>query len=881
MSVMTGHNPLKNRPCVLVCAAFCACLFTPVFAAAPAHAKVSAASSHSDSPARAASADTATADSLAAKKKKKNDLQDTVVYRADVIDYDMKNKILYLFGKAIIEYQNIVLTADSITYSIDNNRFIAYGKPQLVEGSDTTVGESMAYNIKTRRGSVVYASTHMQDASFNANTIVKAADNTFYSSNGDYTTCENIDDPHYYFYARDVKVLPNDKIIARPAVFNIAEVPVGALPYFILPLQRNRSSGILTPAFGGNPASGGYLDNVGYYWAINDYIDATVSSRIQEFQNFLVSASSRYNLRYVLSGDLSARYSLGGDFGRQSQQWALNYHHDQNLTPDGLFRLSGGGSLVSNRNFYNLHSESTSEKLQQMTDANLTLNKTFSSINAGTSATWQRHENLASGTVSEDIPSLSFGLPSRPLIPEKPPEAGAVQPSVPEEPAWYHKIYYSYNVHGIRRHIKQPDAIVEPEYTHAGAEQSAGLSYNYKLFKWFDISPHLNGRMYALDAYKDTTPIDTVFRFDTLYDTVNAVYLTQAQRADTQIVDTIFYTDSLGQTDTSFRVVSKVNRDSAPEFKTTNEWNYGAIWDAGVAMSTRLYGLFPIHFLNFAGMRHTLSPSVNFTYTPKSTAPGRRYYDIGVSPYTARKQSRTVNFGLGNSFEGKTVKKPAGENDKPTENKFHMLSLDFGASYDFDDLNNDGRKWSDLNASASTSNKLIGISVGSAWWLYNTRNELTAPILRSYNVGFNPQINFSAGGTLWSGDLQANVWTGSDPRRQREALPGAQQTWTASLRPSYGFSGSRSAPGEPFVTQKNYSLSASAGVNFTKIWSASWDSYYNFVTNQLVGHSFNFHCDLECFDLRFNWRPSGFNTGYYFLIQIKKIPEFKWEKKPD
>jgi hypothetical protein len=49
--------------------------------------------------------------------------------------------------------------------------------------------------------------------------------------------------------------------------------------------------------------------------------------------------------------------------------------------------------------------------------------------------------------------------------------------------------------------------------------------------------------------------------------------------------------------------------------------------------------------------------------------------------------------------------------------------------------------------------------------------------------------------------------------------------------------------------------------------------------NQWVQNSFRISCDMECWDMRFEWRPEKLNPGYYFLINIKKIPEIKWEKR--
>ena len=161
-------------------------------------------------------------------EKNRSDLTDTVHYEADRIDYDAEGEKLTLTGNARIDYQKITLFADTILYLIDQDLFTASGMPQLVESGDTTVGDYMVYNIKTRRGRVNHASTHLSDANFNGNRIVKSEENELYVDAGDYTTCARIDTPHFCFYGRNIKIVPNDKIISRPVVLNIGEAPVAS-----------------------------------------------------------------------------------------------------------------------------------------------------------------------------------------------------------------------------------------------------------------------------------------------------------------------------------------------------------------------------------------------------------------------------------------------------------------------------------------------------------------------------------------------------------------------------------------------------------------------------------------------------------------------------
>ena len=147
--------------------------------------------------------------------------------------------MMHLIGNAMVKYQNVTLFADTINYTIDDALLSATGKPQLVEGADTTVGETMLYNMKTKRGRVKYASTHMDDALFQRTVRSSSPTKTNCMwTKGDYTTCAYPDTPHYYFSGKNIKLIPEDKIISRPVVLSIGDAPVAYLPYFFFRSTR-------------------------------------------------------------------------------------------------------------------------------------------------------------------------------------------------------------------------------------------------------------------------------------------------------------------------------------------------------------------------------------------------------------------------------------------------------------------------------------------------------------------------------------------------------------------------------------------------------------------------------------------------------------------
>jgi lipopolysaccharide assembly outer membrane protein LptD (OstA) len=804
--------------------------------------------------------------------KKSKGVTDTVYYSAEggYIDYDVEHKKMNLIHNAMVKYQDITLNADSIVYLLDDGLLIASGKPQLVEKGDTTVGESMIYNMKTKRGRVKYASAHMDDAYFNGSKIVKTEDNALYIDEGDYTTCAVIDTPDYFFYGRNVKVLPNDKIISRPVVLALGEAPVAALPFFIFPLERSRQSGFLTPSWGGHPESGGYIDNLGYYFALSDYVGLTAWTRVSEFRDFVLNSSAQYSKKYMLNGSLSARYALQGDYLARSNNWSIDYNHSQNIAPDGSFTLSGRGSLVGSQSFYRTYSEDSAELLNQSINANLSLSKRFTSINASASANWNRNQNLTTNQKTDDLPSLSFSLPSRAVIPFTPKENPS--PDERDEPAWYNKVTYSYNASALRRSNSSPNDTGQ-NYTKSGISQQANLSAPFSVLKYITLSPNFNAQLSSFDSYMDTSAYDTTQVIDTTYDTVTLAEREQFTPDTFPVVDTFFtfnYNKNLN--DTTYKIVKSTSERKIPKFMTHNAWTNDLSWSTGASLSTILYGMFPIHIFNFTGLRHILTPSISYTYTPKHDL-DKKFY--GVVPYAGAKDkpSQSVSLSLSNEFQGKTVAKPAAEGEKPVENKFQILSANLGTAYDFEAPR---RKWSDLSLGANTSYNIVRVNYGSSFWMYDQNDKQVVPLLKNYSVTLSTNT-LGASGTFWEGDKI--VLDSLQPQNNLRYHNAGPQRWSANISPSYTFTQSRSTPLDPFVTTKNYSLSTSASLAFTRNWTMSWSSTYNFVTNQLVGHDIHFHYDQDCWELRFDWRPSGYNPGYYFVVNIKKIPEIKWENR--
>jgi hypothetical protein len=804
----------------------------------------------------------ASTDSVGAAKVTRTALNDTVSYSADKIEYDIYSKTLLLTKNGMVKYKNMVLYADTIHYVVSKSIFIATGLPQLIDGADTVIGSSMVYNIQSRRGRVHYASAHSNDTRYNGEYISKSDSNVYYMENAEYSSCAVIDSPHYSFYGKNIKVLPGNKAITRPVVLNIGNAPVAALPFFVLPLEHGRQSGILRPSWGGHPGSGGYMDNIGYYWAPNDYTDFTLASEIREFKYFVISAEAQYRIKYLLDvdGNLGGRYTLSTDKDKLSKQWAINYSHRQPLLPDQSLMLSGTGNLASSSSFYRTFSEDTSELLNQKITATLSLSKQFKKLNASMNLAWLRDQNLKQERVDENLPSFSFNLPTRPLIPFKnEEETGSADTA--NEPKWYNKIQYSYAAQGlVKRRFSTLDSLKDDKFIHGGLQNNLSLSYNHTIFKWFNLSPSFTGQLSVFDATVDTNAV-----FSTREVTKRCTTMTYNPHTDS-IIDSVSAAlkggyDLIRDTTLTTTVYDTIAGIAVPP----------PSWSAGVSLSTNIYGLFPINAFTLNGIRHTLTPSLSYTFTPKREL-DKKYPDV-VSYAGAQKQAQTVSFSVNNLFQGKTQKAGPKKDDPPKENKFTIISgPNISASYNFEA---DMRKLSDISVNMSNPNPIAGVGLSMRYTPYDEKNQLLLPPkLMEYSVQLSPKV-LAAKGSFWGGDLlvlDKLLKSDSSSTSMNNA-----QSWSASVSPSYSFSRARQTTTSEFVTTKTYQLSTQAQIAFSSMWSLSWSGRYDFTRSKFESNTVYFNCDLECWDMRFEWSPSGYNPGFRFNVGIKKHPDIKWE----
>lgn len=269
-----------------------------------------------------------------------------VVYSGDRVTFELRERTMAIDGSGKLDYGSTNLQARHVRMAMETRELYASGDPVARDG-DTVTGRRMGYNFRHRSAVVDSGVTAFDDYYYVGRDIRRFSDQTMKIEAGCMTSCD-LSEPHYHFWSQRMKMRPGDKVVAAPIVLRIGNVPVFALPFYFKNLKDGRRSGILFPSFdfGWSSREGRYIRDLGYYWAISDYLDFLVQGDYNESRDVALRSSTRYVKRYSFTGafDWSRRDGLGND---DSREWQVHWTHNQPALLDD-YQVRADVRLASN-----------------------------------------------------------------------------------------------------------------------------------------------------------------------------------------------------------------------------------------------------------------------------------------------------------------------------------------------------------------------------------------------------------------------------------------------------------------------------------------------------------------------------------------------------
>lgn len=769
---------------------------------------------------------------------------DTLAARAELVKYDgrrieyvVPKSEIVLDGDAHLTYRELELNARRVVFDADQQTLVAEGKPELLDKGDRVVGQLMTYDLETRQGTIYQAETKYERGLYHGERIRKVGDNVLDVLNGAYSTCD-LDEPHYHFSARWMKIYLKDKLVAKPVVFYLRHIPVLALPFYVFPIKPGRHSGFLFPNFqlGFNNRTGQFLRNAGYYWAPNDYMDLTVAGDYYQAEpSWQLRADTHYKLVYALDGNAYMRFNHNDLTGRDD--YTFDADHAQELTP--RTRLVARGSFVSSRAFSGsaLSGGTLEDRLRRflVSSVALTHNADWASFGGFV----DRRQDLdadaaiadpdglgplqgrAPGSfaslpnITESKPSFTVSFPTRTigsLAPLRDSRLGrSLQTtyfslsgrylSYRERTAFVRN--YSYFTNGAG----QPDSttVIDQRNVVRRAFSSAGsISDSRRLGGWLTLSPSLSA---------------------------NAV---------------VFDFDELGH-------------DVVP----------AATWSASMGASTTTYGTFKPTWLGIDGLRHVVFPSVSLFYSPEF--PGLVYTDslgrrqerfrsfggVGLSGF----KSARMNFGLDQRFQ---VKLRRGDQVTRLDN---LLSWSTTGSYNF--------LWKEQHQKHGLTPLSSGLRLQPPGYV---SADLSTAIdiyegrpLRA--LGYNVGAQLASGGRKRSGQTAALAVEQGTP--SAEIAPDEQFRDTWSLSMSYSYSGGYGGPS--WSSQKT--ANGVLDWKLTPNWQFNYSAAFDLTLQKILTQRFSLVRRLHCWDASFTrtFIPGG-EAEYYLRIGVRDQRELYYER---
>lgn len=799
-------------------------------------------------------------------QKKDTDINAVVFANAkDSLIFDVQNKEMYLFGEGDIKYKQTSLKSANIKINFETNELEAAGKkdttdslnaklletPILMEASDTYEGTSIKYNFKTQQGFISLAKNSAENKTYYGEKVKKVDKKTFFIEDGKFTTCD-ADTPHYYFGADKMKIIQGSHIIAKWIFMYIGGVPFPIpLPWGVFPNKTGRASGIIAPNYGYNQSQGWYLRNMGYFYVVNDYMDATLTGDYYFKGGYGLRGRMRYNKRYNYIGNVNGGFSnkVLNEYGdpdySERFEWNINVNHNQTITP--TMQLDVRLKFMSS-DYLQFNSPNINDLVRQEIVSNATFSKRWEESGINLSMNYNRTQNLQTGDITEDLPNVSISK-SR-VYPFKSNTGSS------KDKSWYELIGYDYsgNFKNNRRKISGESTI------HGGISHSFNVSASPK-FGYLSLSPSLQ---------------------------VNSKWYNkrQIQKIESSL-------DSSGK-DSLYFTSYDIN-----DLNTVNTFNFS------LSASTKLYGMAQPQILGISAFRHTFEPRLSYSYHPDFSSDFWGYYDTYVDKSgrivkydkfgnqifsgISAGEAQRLSLSLGNAFEIKTLKDPT---DTTSESKkIKLLDLTVSSGYNFvaDSLNVD-----DINVNFRTQIgsvlSLYGSSVFSPYE-FNSGREINAFAISNNGsllkmTNFNLNLSSSLSAELFKSENEKKKNSESEEQIGEELVgnnnkssdyielykdeePDFEIPWNLSLTYNYNYSNK----GIGFITDRS-NLGADLSFNLTQKWKFTFRGSYDITNKKINAPQVTIYRDLHAWEANLVWNPIGTYRGFKFEIRLK-APEFR------
>lgn len=818
-----------------------------------------------------------------------------------IIEYSSNDSMVYDFGEAdtlmimyngakvVSKEEGLEIEADFFEMNRRTMEFFAtgvpdstgkiVGKPLFKQGEGEYRMDTLTYNYRSRKARILNVITKDGEGYLHGGITKRMPDNSTFIKGGKYTTCDH-DHPHFYLYMTQGKVVEgnNQKVVFGPSYMVIEDVPIFplALPFGFFPRLSDRSSGIKFPTYGEEVSRGFFLENLGFYLALGDYMDLDVTGSIYSLGSWSVRSAARYVKRYKFNGSFNIEYNsnVAGEKGStdyvKQNDFRIQWSHSQSpkARPGTTFSASVNFTSIGQGRYNNQHDPNLAAN--NSTNSQITYSKTWEGTPFNFSTNFSHNQNNRDSTYTFNIPNFTFSVNR--IFPFRQKERQGKK-------KLYEDISFTYKTTFDNRMTFKSSEFSDFDFmkqSQNGMQHQFGINLpSLTLFKYINLSPSVS---YGMNWY----------------------FKKQEKHWDAAQNTTV--TD---------------DAEAFSSFGATHRYSFSA------SLDTRLYGMAMFKKGSMIeAVRHVVKPSISFSYTPnlRTHFNGWRTYQKGGSIYDTDeyniytgqmysppgdRESGSINFTLGNTVEMKVRNRKDTTATGGTKKISIFDNLNFQTSYDIlaDSLN-----WSDVRVNGSTNllNKL-NLNFGATFSLYDVgqtgqkinqfywsrKGGLNFADLRSYDVTFGYSFNSAGGGSTnptgnpnsgindlsgiggsnmpGNGDMMQQKDTETPPALNPFTYQKFDMPWSLTLNYTYRYTKNYQQVNGILKTKNDYThtINFSGSVSPSSKWRIDFSSGFDFINKKIVPTTqLNIARDLHCFNFSFNWVPMGYMQSWSFRIAV-------------
>ena len=615
-----------------------------------------------------------------------------VRYQADSVHFLAIDRTITLVGHPL---ERAVVEREATLIAASTNKALALGPAIIVREKgreDLNASGHTIYDIGAKQGTgsnIRTVETSGERWVVSAHMGGFAGDSTTeestYGRNGTITSCED-SLPHYHFASSEIKMVRKHMMVARPAVLYIEGVPVMWLPFVFQDIRSGRRSGILTPRFGfaelvrNSPTYRRTIEDVGYYMALSDYTDLSISMDWRSSAR--ASATDPGWLR--LNGQFRYHWLdrfMGGAFaisqhtlstGQSNTQ--LSWSHTQEFSQTS--RLSANLNYVTSTTVQRqtaLNAMSALATISSMLNYSRTVGPFAMSI-GGT-----RRQYPGRSQVDQDFPSIN--LTSKAI-------------SIGRFAEWTPTFSYATS---SSQHLDAQGDFKYRYFDRNGvldstrfdrSTQSTSASFNsplkigsFNLPLSFNFSDRLND---FPEVRLIVNPSDTSKRETRVY---SRTYLTSIDWRTALTLPTVFHG--------SFNLVPSVSIENVDpsgfwvrsERTGSNFVSQSKRFSFALGVSPTIFGLSRWGIGPIARLRHSINPSLSWSYSPKASVSDEFLTALGRTRagYLGALAQNRLTLGINQTFEAKLKKSASDTSSAEEGKKVKLLSLGMSPlTYDFE-----------------------------------------------------------------------------------------------------------------------------------------------------------------------------------------------------